>query len=78
MKILRDQVQETEVHRFTCEASAIGLPALVSQWPENIETELGNGRSLYRYSIDWSPDDTIAAVRYRQELGCITVTIFND
>jgi hypothetical protein len=76
-KISRDQVHETEPFKFVCEASDVGLPVLVSQWPENIETDIGNGLSLFRDFVLWNKE-SIDGVRYRQNAGCIQLTIYND
>lgn len=70
MKITRDQVTEYEVHKFSAEASSLGLPP--GRWPNGIETSLGNGQDLRMTHLDE------VGAHYRQQLGCITLTIFND
>jgi hypothetical protein len=73
--IKRDQVLEIKVHTFVTEASTIGLRP--GEWPERIDTELGNGQPLLRGQPDLE-DGEIRGVRYRQAHGCIAVLIVND
>lgn len=64
-------VSEVEPHRFTTEASTLGLKP--GQWPERINTTMGNQQPFYRY-----PTESNDFARYRQLLGCIVLTVWND
>lgn len=57
-------------HRFSIEASTLGLP--VGVFPQRIETFMGNGQPFVRVLTN---DE---GARYEQSLGCISLTIFND
>jgi hypothetical protein len=63
---------EYENHRLYAEASTLLLPP--GQWPNafTVEPRIGNGR-LFRLT---SLDD--GSANYMQELGCITIKIWND
>jgi hypothetical protein len=68
-------VHEYEVHKFSGEASTLGLR--VGEWPVKIETDMGNGLPFVFYDkkID---DGDLLWVTYRQDLGCISLRIYND
>jgi hypothetical protein len=68
-------VTEEEVHLFTVEASSLGLRA--GEWPQKIETEIGNRRPFIRTSKKVG-DEGLLWVTYRQDLGCVVLRIFND
>ena len=61
---------EMRPHHFTLEASTAGLPPGVV--PQTITTTLGNGRP---FRLVWADESVF---NYRQELGCLTLDIFND
>ena len=68
-------------HQFVTCASDIGLKP--GQWPEYLWTKLGNGRRLIQGEAeirDGVEDDghILVAVNYHQELGCLSIKIFND
>lgn len=69
--LTEDDVTETSLHTFATEASDLGIRA-GEQLPQFIATTLGNKRPLQLEKID-----SRVAV-YHQELGCVTVKIFND
>jgi hypothetical protein len=62
---------EFENGRLSTDASVLGLPP--GMWPNSFTVaNLGNGRPfLLTYHGDGGAD-------YRQELGCLRITIFND
>ena len=66
-----EHVTETSPHTFVTEASDLGIRA-GEKSPQFIATTLGNKRPLQLCKID-----SRVAV-YHQELGCVTVKIFND
>jgi hypothetical protein len=74
--ITRDQVHEFEIHKFSCEASDIGLPA--GHWPEVFSTSIGNGQQLVRSTKKVDDEGDLMWVTYRQLLGCISLRIYND
>lgn len=69
-------VLESHAHTFSAEASELGLP--IGQWPAYLETTLGNKLCLVRESKKVDQEGDILYVRYRQQLGCISLIIFND
>lgn len=75
-----NDVTEHEIHRFTTFASDIygSVPELREGFPRVIQTTLGNGQPLMGYRKKVNDDGDLLYVRYRQQLGCIEVKIFND
>lgn len=69
-------VTSYDVHRFCVEASSIGIRA-GQPWPRTIETELGNGQPFTAFEVE-SNEDGLVSISYRQALGCIDLTVFND
>jgi hypothetical protein len=76
LKITALNAFEHDVHRWTAEASDIGLAP--GEWPLSIQTDLGNGQPFYLASADKTPSGDLAGVRYRQGLGCLSLLIIND
>lgn len=70
MRIKRGEAMEVEVHRFMIEASSLGLAP--GNFPDSIETDLGNGQPFLRQSI------TPHYAYYIQALGCISLQLLND
>jgi hypothetical protein len=66
----RSDVVEDEVAEFSVEASCLGWPP--GFVPERVETNLGNQRPLILVQTD------AHAFYYEQELGCVSLTVFND
>ena len=80
LKITRENidsgvVSEFEPNKFSCCASDLGLKP--GQWWGMIETTLGNGQFLTQEHQE-VVDGDLQYIRYKQDLGCITLTIFND
>lgn len=69
-------VTEIETHKYVAEASTLGLRP--GEWPEFIETTLGNTQPLFRSTKKLDADGDILYVRYRQVFGCIDVVVYND
>lgn len=63
-------VTETAVHQFAVDASDLGWAPGASL--ETIPTVMGNGRPFLRTGQD------TRATYYRQELGALQLTVFND
>jgi hypothetical protein len=68
-------VHEYEVHKWSAEASTLGIRP--GQWPVAIETELGNGLP-FRFSTKEIRDGELLWVDYFQGNGCIWLRIYND
>jgi hypothetical protein len=68
----RKDTQEQTLHCFFAEASTVGLKP--GQWPKYLKTNLGNGCSLYRHH--YLGDEY--GYLYKQNFGCISLTLFND
>ncbi len=62
---------EYEVMRFATEASTLRIP--VGSWPKSLATKLGNGQPFQLIHANGGE-----AATYRQSLGCIELTVFND
>jgi hypothetical protein len=75
MHLSPDQLMEHGGFEFSAEASELRLS--VGEWPERFETSLGNGMPLIRTSKKVRDGDLLY-VRYNQELGCMTLIVFND
>jgi hypothetical protein len=81
LKITRFNAHEYEVHRFTAEASDIGLTAALMAregWPATLQTDLGNGQPFVATGRDFTPGGDLAGVRYSQQFGCISLLLIND
>ena len=65
---------EGDPHHFSGEASSLGLPP--GEWPEKLETTVGNLQPLVR--VRYNCGEELQYVVYDQALGCISLKIFND
>ena len=76
----RGLVYEHEPHRFAAFASDLCDHGFgVGQWPDQIDTELGNGQPFVKSRHEISEDgEDLVAVNYTQLFGCITLRVFND
>ena len=63
---------ESDLHVWITEASDLGLPVLSHEWPDQLETTLGNGQPfvLSRRTAEYA--------EFRQSLGCLSLRVFND
>lgn len=75
VKITTDNSDELEPHRFAAFASDVGLAP--GQWPERLETTLGNKLPLLRRTKRVDVDGDVMYVRYEQANGCVELKIFN-
>jgi hypothetical protein len=71
----RLDVHEYEVHKWSAEASTLGLKP--GEWPRTIETELGNGMVFIAMRREVRDGDLLW-VDYLQGNGCIWLRIYND
>jgi hypothetical protein len=69
-KVTRAIAFEDETHRWSVEASQLRLPP--GQWPRALPTDIGNGQPFALARM------TDHGAEYRQNLGCVTLTVFND
>ena len=74
-KIDRTNAHEYEVHKWSTEASDIGLP--VGTWPTQLETTLGNGLPFLLCHAETKGGDLLW-VDYLQGNGCIALRVYND
>lgn len=68
--INREQVMEHTTFHFVGEASELGWSP--GFWPDQVDTNLGNGNPLELKQIDEE------RALYSQVAGCIEVTVYND
>jgi len=71
-KITSQNAMELEVHRFGIDASDLGIRPGAA-YPKTLPTNLGNGQSFLFHKFDGN-----GIALYRQELGCLTLEVFND
>lgn len=71
-KVTEQDVAECGVGKFIIEASELGI-APGAQYPERIETDLGNGHPFLPKRV--RHDGTRI---YQQEFGCIFLHVLND
>ncbi len=69
---IEDVAHESEHSQFNFCAEASSLGWAPGFFPEIVETDLGNGRMLFRKSLD------SGSAVYEQNVGCIKLTVFND
>lgn len=74
-KINQGDATEFECHRFVTEASTIRLQP--GEWPEAIETTIGNGQPFLLHTLKCTPLGIASAI-YEQANGCVTLEITND
>jgi hypothetical protein len=70
-----DDICEYEPHKFSAEASSLGLRP--GEWPRTINTTLGNG-VMFVAQRQEIRDGDLLWVDYFQGNGCITLRIYND
>jgi hypothetical protein len=77
MMIIDQHVTQTgQQFSYCTEASTIGLHP--GEWPERLETTLGNWQAFVRDHEERNAAGELEAVVYKQALGCITLVVFND
>jgi len=76
MITLDDFVTETSTHVFTCFAS--DLAVFRQNFPRIVPTSLGNGQPFVGLSKKVDSEGDLLYVRYRQQLGCVDLIVFND
>lgn len=66
---------EHQPHTFYGEGSSLEQTRV--NWPQEIETSIGNRMPLLRISKKMNGDE-LAYVRYKQSFGIINLVIYND
>ena len=62
---------------FSAEASELGWP--VGEWPRTIKVPgVGNGHVFHAARKLMQGEGDLGGIVYRQLLGCVEVTVFND
>lgn len=72
IKVTESNATETAPHQFCSEASELRFPRNQSYWPRVVQTDLGNKRPFIMF------EEIDGAAKYRQDLGCATLSVFND
>jgi len=73
--LTNDHVSLTEdPYTVVTEASTLGC----SEWPREIWTTLGNAQPFLRVSKRVDAEGETMYVRYRQQLGNLSLKVFND
>lgn len=68
-------VTEVEPHHFVAEASDLQLPP--GTFPSVLTTTLGNRQPLRAVHVE-KRDGDLMWIDYHQDLGCVSLRIFND
>lgn len=78
--ITREHATEYEVHHFSTFASDLydAVPEMRHGFPAVIPTNLGNGQPFIGFKKKLDYDGDLMYVRYRQQLGCINLIVYND
>jgi len=74
-----DVLTVASLHSYTAEASSLGWPP--GTWPVafTFVDFLGNGQHFNRTEYHFEGNDRdLIAVDYRQNLGCVTIRVYND
>ena len=69
-------IKETEIHVFTCFASDV--EEFRKGFPKTVPTTMGNKQPFVGYTKKINRDGDVEYVRYRQQLGCIDLIVYND
>jgi hypothetical protein len=80
MRVDRSKLMCHEQHRllsYSAEASELGLPP--GQWPQQIVVlGLGNGLPFRPAKVVYDDSGEFGGLMYRQSMGCLNLTVFND
>lgn len=75
-KITAKDLTQIKPNDYVADASELGLAP--GQWPEFIDTDLGNLQPLIRDEPRHQTGGALAAFVYKQAFGLIKVTVMND
>jgi hypothetical protein len=70
-----DFITESSVHTFSCFASDV--EDFRKGFPRVVATNLGNKQPFIGYTKKVDKDGDLLYVRYRQQLGCIDLIVYN-
>jgi hypothetical protein len=78
--VVQGIVSENGPHQFSTYASDLmsvfdGFGP--GNWPGELQTTLGNGRP-FRVTMNRVLDGDLVFVKYQQDEGCLTLTVYND
>lgn len=80
MQVDRNKLQshmESRLINYSAEASELGLPP--GQWPQQIMVVgLGNGHPFRPLKVLYDDSGEFGGLVYRQAMGCVNLTVFND
>lgn len=65
-------------HKFFADASDLGFPAGFTPRLIPAARDFGNGEPFALYDTVRDLETKILAWKYRQSLGCLSLTVFND
>lgn len=65
-----------QIFLFETEASEINLRP--GEWPTQLPTDMGNRQPFVRHSKKLDSNGDLLWVTYAQDLGCLTLRVFND
>jgi hypothetical protein len=66
---------EHDPGEFSTEASMLRW---LRQWPERFDCAIGNSQPFFLAEAQVSPEGDLQYIKYRQDLGSVIVTVFND
>lgn len=69
-------IDENGVHQFVCFASDVG--SFRNGFPKVVTTNIGNGQPFVGHRRKLNKDGDLEYVVYLQQLGCVTLKVFND
>lgn len=69
-------ITESGPHTFTCFASDV--EAFRQFFPKFVCTNIGNKQPFVGHSKKVNSDGDVLYVRYRQQMGCVELIVYND
>lgn len=77
MNIARQSLTESDLHGYVAEASSLRLRP--GQWPTTLcIAGVGNEQPFALVEVARDDEGAVVEARYRQTLGIVTLTVFND
>ena len=74
--ITANEVKESSIHQFSCFASDVN--EFRQGYPRVVPTNLGNSLPFVGIRKKVNADGDLLYVRYRQQMGCIELVVYND
>lgn len=69
-------ISEASVHVFSCFASDV--EEFRKGFPKTVPTSMGNKQPFVGYTKKVDSNGDVVYVRYKQQLGCIDLIVYND